>query len=1254
MGIQVGSAFGKIEIDFTSIKRGVEEAGKQLSTFEAKTKQIGQQLKSAGDQMTAAITLPLAALGVASSKASMDFEASMQQIVGLVGVSQEQVNAWSKDLTKLGPELSKGPKELADALYQVTSSGIANSDALGVVRDAAKAAAAGLGETKVIADATTSAMNAYRTSNLDSATATGILVAAVREGKGEAADFAPALGRVVPIAAEMGISFDQVAAAMASMTLVGFDASESATNLSGIMTAFLKPSKQASDILAEFGLSGEQLRAMASKPGGLLDVLTVLRDTVGQDDEALSKIFPNVRGFRGMLSLVGENAQQVNGIFKELAVAGVADLDKAFNAASQTAKFQFNAAMSSVQSSLIAFGNAVLPVVIPILKSLAETIQNVTRWFGELGAGTQQTIVQVLLIAAALGPVLSIGGRLIGTLGTMVSLVQSVGGAFMTAAKFAGGFARTAFEVGQYLVEAGAAGFVVVGAFAAVVVGIIAMIKFFDAASRAAKATNDELIKMANSNTGNVIEDAFNRAGASFELIINGSKRLKDVFVAHQVEMRRKLNDGEITLQQYNAEIERSAKVAGVWSTQFVVGQGNVTRIDSAVKILTADQLQLENAQYAVMNGAYGLNGALDESGRAARRTADETERLSRAAYAVNGNLDESNRAAWRAAKGHEELSNSTQDSIDKANAFAEAQKKATEEAAAAETQLNQLKALIDGAVGSAYDDFTSKQDDLKQKMAKVKDELDKLNASQNSAITTTKKHTLTENEATLAKLQLEKAQRELSAETAKGTLTVEEAAAAQAKVALNREKLDGVTKSQIKSSKQLTAAQQALKDAQTELNNNTDPMKQAKLAVEVDKLQEKLGQAAGAVQGYVDNSKKIGELQGQFDDLNKEIADNATAWDEHLKRVLFDMATEQLAANGLTQNEVTALTTIAEKWGLIDKATADATLAVLGATSQLAADGNMQAFAANMQGALDKTKTAAENAQSGVVNAVTPIGEAYAETARRAESQAKDVEIASRSMADNTSAATAHVKATLDRMERETRAMPPIEVKVQTTVVTTEEVRAAAGDSLAERRAQAQSAAGQTATVVEGTTQRVTATVKKALEDVEVAGGKMAQAVGSNSEKAIRAAGSAAGQTMSYTASAVNAASSSITRTGGTALTTISQIIARLLSIPRDITVRVRVIGDNIPGRAAGGPVTAGQVYIVGEKRPELFVPSVGGTIVPRVGEESLRSSGLMGKQTQVLNQYHYENYFYDALATKAYLDEQRLRRIREMQGAM
>jgi len=44
--------------------------------------------------------------------------------------------------------------------------------------------------------------------------------------------------------------------------------------------------------------------------------------------------------------------------------------------------------------------------------------------------------------------------------------------------------------------------------------------------------------------------------------------------------------------------------------------------------------------------------------------------------------------------------------------------------------------------------------------------------------------------------------------------------------------------------------------------------------------------------------------------------------------------------------------------------------------------------------------------------------------------------------------------------------------------------------------------------------------------------------------------------------------------------------------------------ISYGLPGREKGGPVKAGQAYIVGEKRPEVFVPNTSGMIIPRVGD--------------------------------------------------
>ena len=101
-----------------------------------------------------------------------DYQSSMQKINGLVGISQKQVNAWSDDILELGKTLPQSPKDLADAMFFITSAGLRGKTALDALKQSAKASAAGLGETKVVADAVTSAMNAYGKKNLSAAQAT--------------------------------------------------------------------------------------------------------------------------------------------------------------------------------------------------------------------------------------------------------------------------------------------------------------------------------------------------------------------------------------------------------------------------------------------------------------------------------------------------------------------------------------------------------------------------------------------------------------------------------------------------------------------------------------------------------------------------------------------------------------------------------------------------------------------------------------------------------------------------------------------------------------------------------------------------------------------------------------------------------------------------------------------------------------------------------------------------------------------------
>lgn len=383
---------------------------KGMATASASLAKVGKSMNKAGSMMTTRLSLPMALVGGAAVKMGMDFETSMQQIVGLVGVAQEQVNEWREDIIRIGPSLSKTSTELGKAMFFITSAGLRGSTALNALEASAKGAAAGLGETQSVADAATSAMNAYGEANLSAEMAVSVLVAAVREGKAEAASLAPVLGRVIPIAAELGVEFHEVGGAMAVMTRLGLDANESATALRSTLAAILKPTKQAEMEMAKYGMSMGDLKTIL-REDGLIALLTKLRSTFGDNEESMQKVFVNVRALNGVLSIVGKNVEKNIGIFKSLAATTTDDLDKAFKVASETAKFKFNAALADLQNTLIELGETVMPTVVPLFEKLGGAFKSMTKFLNDLSPVQRTMLTNVLLSTAALGPLIWAFGR---------------------------------------------------------------------------------------------------------------------------------------------------------------------------------------------------------------------------------------------------------------------------------------------------------------------------------------------------------------------------------------------------------------------------------------------------------------------------------------------------------------------------------------------------------------------------------------------------------------------------------------------------------------------------------------------------------------------------------------------------------------------------------------------------------------------------------------------------------------------------
>lgn len=324
------------------------------------------------------------ALGIGSGvKSAVELEKTFSRIEGLVGIAADEVEAFKAPLLEIGRATAKGPNELAEALFFVTSAGFEGQEALDILAASAKAAAAGLGETKTVADAVTSAVNAYGVENLKASEATDILVATVREGKAEADSIAGALGQILPAASELGVEFNELGGTIAALTRIGLGADQGATALGATLAAIQKPGNDAEAALEGVRLSGAKLRDVVANQG-LLPALQLLQERFEGNDEALTRVFPNIRALRAVLPLVGRNAGDVAGIFQNVKES-VSSTDAAFQAYTKTTAFSLAEANVALQISLQKIGEDLLPVVAKAFVTLAESVEGTIKVFETLG-----------------------------------------------------------------------------------------------------------------------------------------------------------------------------------------------------------------------------------------------------------------------------------------------------------------------------------------------------------------------------------------------------------------------------------------------------------------------------------------------------------------------------------------------------------------------------------------------------------------------------------------------------------------------------------------------------------------------------------------------------------------------------------------------------------------------------------------------------------------------------------------------------
>ena len=366
--------------------------------------------------IAASAVAAVGSIGTAAARMAADLETSFAKIEGLVGVSAAEVAKLEEAAIRLGPAYGKSAQEAADALFFITSAGLRGADATDVLEASLKASAAGLGDVNAIANAATAAMNTYGTEVLTGTDAVDALTEAVRLGQFAPEELSSALGKVIPIANELGVSFEETTGLVAGLTRGGLSASEAVTGIRGAMQAVLKPTGESAAMLEQYGFSAEDVKDSIEKDG-LLNTFGMLRDAFGENEEDFTRLIGSQEGLNAVLAMTGEASEEYISIVEQM-TDDVGALDDAFSKVEETAGFKFERAMETARAALLPVGETMLEIGASLLDGLMPVIDMLAPVLQEMFSHLEEPLMELVgllpgLMEAFL-PLLPIIGELAG------------------------------------------------------------------------------------------------------------------------------------------------------------------------------------------------------------------------------------------------------------------------------------------------------------------------------------------------------------------------------------------------------------------------------------------------------------------------------------------------------------------------------------------------------------------------------------------------------------------------------------------------------------------------------------------------------------------------------------------------------------------------------------------------------------------------------------------------------------------------